>query len=266
MEQECPLDVTVERAVPGMQNMVNAIHGRVETIPNQVVQELKQDLRPELNMIISMLYENKQRMMRVEQAMVQSSQVVINGIQGCASVERRIVETTATINNTCYNSNSNSNTINASNASNVNHQSRVEVHTTTQTTNVSETLLLQRCVDYRLQPRFEKLLHILDMWTGENAFEDRPIVDGIEGANNKFGTAWRKSFTQAEKKHYSRVKTIIDGMQEYCRIQIDLGHHKSMEDASDELQAQYDVKKTVSGMAEWMKEQGLVATIARKKK
>jgi hypothetical protein len=108
---------------------------------------------------------------------------------------------------------------------------------------------------HTMKGRYQSLHLIYYEWYGLDISKDQPIVGGFKKCEELFKSSWRKHHTNAEKKHFSRLKMIIQGLQKKA---VDEG--SPMEEVVDILEETYQksCNKTISKMADWMMQQGLI--------
>jgi hypothetical protein len=114
---------------------------------------------------------------------------------------------------------------------------------------------LRKAKRHQMIKRHQSLYTIYYEWYGLESSKDQPIVGGFEKCEELFKSSWRKPHTDAEKKHFSRLKKIIQGLKEKAaREELD------MEEVVEILESTFakDCKKALSKMVDWMMTQGLI--------
>ena len=108
---------------------------------------------------------------------------------------------------------------------------------------------------HQLKKRHQSLYTIYHEWYGLEASEDQPIVGGYEKCDQLFKSSWRKKHTAAEKKHCSRMKMIILGLQTKAAMQ-----GSEMEEVVGILDAtcSKECEKSLAKMVAWMLSQKLI--------
>jgi hypothetical protein len=108
---------------------------------------------------------------------------------------------------------------------------------------------------HQMAPRYMSLETIYYEWYGLECFKDKPIVGGFERCEQVFKHKWRKDHSWGQKKHFSRLKRIIEGIQKKAAMEgIDIMA------AVTTLAPIYqgDCKKSISKMEDWMSERGFI--------
>jgi hypothetical protein len=108
---------------------------------------------------------------------------------------------------------------------------------------------------HQMIKRHQSLFTIYYEWYGLDSSKDQPIVGGFAKCEEIFKSSWRKNHTDAEKKHFSRLRKIIQGLQKKA-----VTEGSDMAEVVDILDPifQKDCKKAMSKMVDWMLQQALI--------
>ena len=108
---------------------------------------------------------------------------------------------------------------------------------------------------HNLMKRHKSLYTIYYEWYGLESSKDQPIVGGFEKCEEIFKSSWRKKHSDAEKKHFSRLKSIIKGLKKKA-----VTEGSDMEEVVGILESSFtqDCKKSLSVMVDWMMTQKLI--------
>jgi len=103
--------------------------------------------------------------------------------------------------------------------------------------------------------RHQSLYTIYYEWYGLESSKDQPIVGGFEKCEEIFKSSWRKKHSDAEKKHFSRLKSIIKGLKKKA-----VTEGSDMQEVVGILESSFtqDCKKSISVMVEWMMTKKLI--------
>ena len=104
---------------------------------------------------------------------------------------------------------------------------------------------------------YHRSLHTMwHEWFGLGDYRGKPIEGGIERAEETLKNKWRKHFSAAETKQFSRTKAVIQGIL----TKMDTENKEAVQ-AIDELEEVYiskAVNKKLSTMVETLKSMGLI--------
>jgi hypothetical protein len=109
--------------------------------------------------------------------------------------------------------------------------------------------------EHHLKVKHQAMHTIYYEWHGLEDCEGFPVEGGIAALEAAQKTKWRRHFSQSEKKHFSRLQMIMNGLE--------AASMRSSCDPFDLLDEwnvtfQQDAKKSVAKMADWVKENGFV--------
>ena len=109
---------------------------------------------------------------------------------------------------------------------------------------------------HHLQPKHQSLSTLVAEWFGVGDYEGKPGPGGIEELENRNKSKWRKHFSAAEKRSFSRTKDIIQGIK---------NRREATELSLGEIVDEWDVvyrgecKASTYHMSEWVKNNGFLA-------
>ena len=105
------------------------------------------------------------------------------------------------------------------------------------------------------RPKHMSLVTLYQEWYGLGDFDGIPIAGGIESMERKMKSRWRKHFSGAQKKSFSRTKDVIDGINR--RVQTS---NLTLEAVIDEWDVLYrgEWKCSTYKMSEWLKDNGFL--------
>jgi hypothetical protein len=108
---------------------------------------------------------------------------------------------------------------------------------------------------HQMIKRHQSLFTIYYEWYGLDSSKDQPIVGDFGKCEEIFKSSWRKNHTDAEKKHFSRLRKNIQGLQKKA-----VTEGSDMAEVVDILDPifQKDCKKAMSKMVDWMMQQALI--------
>jgi hypothetical protein len=108
---------------------------------------------------------------------------------------------------------------------------------------------------HKLMPRHCSLYTVFYEWYGLESSKDQPIVGGFKKCEQLFKSSWRKGHSPAQKKHFSRLKKIIEGLQRKAA-----NDGLAMEEVVEVLAATFSkyCKNSLSKMVDWMMTQRLI--------
>ena len=99
--------------------------------------------------------------------------------------------------------------------------------------------------------RYHSVRDIMDEWFGMGECENEPVRGGINACEERWNSKWRRHFSPAQKKHFGRIRRIVEEVQ----IIIDT-ENKTREEAMKEMEDDFErkeVKKSISNMVEYIK-------------
>jgi hypothetical protein len=106
-----------------------------------------------------------------------------------------------------------------------------------------------------MKNRHQSLFTMYYEWCGLETSKDQPIVGGFDKCEELFKSSWRKHHTDAQKKHFSRLKKIIQGLKQ--KVVRDGMPVDEVLDLMEPIYQQH-CKKAMSKMVDWMTIQGLI--------
>jgi hypothetical protein len=62
--------------------------------------------------------------------------------------------------------------------------------------------------------KWKSLDEVLDFWNGTGAYEGKPMPGGIKAMEITHKARWRKSFTPAQCKNFSRIKIVCTSLEQ----------------------------------------------------
>ena len=87
------------------------------------------------------------------------------------------------------------------------------------------------------------VMEVYDEFKGRGAYEDYPIPGGLEAVEEKTKKAWRKGFSAADQKHFSRVAMLVSAIDQ------SVVDGRGLEDVVRELEEVFEDKgKAFSGL------------------
>jgi hypothetical protein len=120
---------------------------------------------------------------------------------------------------------------------------------------LSEDALFDLAKRSKMAPRHLSLESVYFEWFGLETFKDKPIVGGLEKCEKLFQSKWRKGRTHGEKKHFSRLKRVMEGIENKARTDgVDLAE---VLDSLSEIY-QKDCKKSIALMESHMVRNGMI--------
>ncbi|KAG7372624.1 centromere DNA-binding like protein [Nitzschia inconspicua] len=76
----------------------------------------------------------------------------------------------------------------------------------------NEPSILPRGLGHKLSHSHNSVMDLYNEWYGLDQFKDVPVAGGIQAMDNRYKTAWRRSWSRAEQKIISSMKIVIDTM------------------------------------------------------
>jgi hypothetical protein len=112
-----------------------------------------------------------------------------------------------------------------------------------------------RTAEHHLKVKHQAMHTIYYEWHGLEDCEGFPVEGGIAALEASQKTKWRRHFSQSEKKHFSRLRIIMDGL-EAASMRSSCDPFDLLDDWN--VTFQEDAKKLVAKMADWVKDNGFV--------
>jgi hypothetical protein len=103
---------------------------------------------------------------------------------------------------------------------------------------------------HRLHPAHKSLFSIWNEWHGVDEFQDFPVVGGLKHLEQSTGHQWRAHFSQSEKTAFSRVKSIVLGIENYA-ISKQISGAMALVELDETFQ---DVKCQLAKMVSWLQD------------
>jgi hypothetical protein len=125
--------------------------------------------------------------------------------------------------------------------------------------------VLQQAQCY-LRPIYLSIYELYYEWYGLETYHNKPIAGGFNQLEKEQGSKWRKHFRGSEKKHISRVKAIIRGIEALKAEAVDADN--PLDAVLSRLDGLFihEMKKSISKLASWMQAQCLVKKFAARGK
>ena len=98
--------------------------------------------------------------------------------------------------------------------------------------------------------RHQTLTSVYNEWFGQGEFRGVPITSGLCGMEHKYGTKWRKHFKNRDKKHFSRMRSVMTAIQNKAKA--DGIPQTCVVDAWEETY-QCECKSSIALMDRWLK-------------
>jgi hypothetical protein len=119
----------------------------------------------------------------------------------------------------------------------------------------SEDDLFNKAKRFQLAPRHLSLESLYFEWLGIEYFKDKPIVGGLQKCEELFKSKWRKGRSHGERKHFSRLKRIMEGIATKATTDgIDLDEVvRSMSEIYDK-----ECKQSIAKMEAYMVHEGMI--------
>ncbi|KAG7362206.1 glycolytic enzyme transcriptional activator [Nitzschia inconspicua] len=113
----------------------------------------------------------------------------------------------------------------------------------------SEPSLLPRGFGHQLSHTFMSVMDLYNEWYGLERFQDVPVPGGIQAMDNAYKTEWRRSWSQAEQKYYSRVKSVITAMNKQIHE-----NGRTLSEVSEEFEEAFTkhCKKKITNLVNWI--------------
>lgn len=106
---------------------------------------------------------------------------------------------------------------------------------------------------HRLYPTHNSLLSIWNEWYGNEEFNNRPVVGGLKRLEQSFGSKWRSHFSQGERTAFSRMKSIILGIENYA-VSKGMSSGMSIAELDEIFQARDGCKSQLAQMVKWFQD------------
>ena len=110
---------------------------------------------------------------------------------------------------------------------------------------------------YRLNPLHKSLSSLWSEWHGHGDFLNRPVVGGVKQLEQSEGHKWRSHFSQGEKTSFSRIKSIILGIENYAASK-GVSAEMAVPELDEIFQAPDGVKSHLSEMVSWFQDRGFI--------
>lgn len=112
--------------------------------------------------------------------------------------------------------------------------------------------------NHRPSPMHASLTSIWDEWHGRGLFQDRPVVGGLKELEQLKGGSWRTHFVASEKTAFSRMKAIIEGIENYSRS-VGLSVEMTLPELDAVFQATDGVKCQCAKMVTWFQNKDMIS-------
>jgi hypothetical protein len=107
---------------------------------------------------------------------------------------------------------------------------------------------------HRLCPLHKSLASLWNEWHGNDEFEGIPVVGGLKHLEESMGHQWRAHFSQSEKTAFSRMKSIVLGIDNYA-----VSRQISSATAVDELDETFrEFKCQLAKMVSWLQDRDYI--------
>ena len=122
--------------------------------------------------------------------------------------------------------------------------------------------LLERVKNHKIQTRKPRTVReIYTEYYGLDDFKSLPVEGGIDSLEKMFKAKWRKSFTSADQKHFSRMQQLV------VAIDRKIEDGRTKEELFREIDKRFeDVKWSFSGLITALQEDGFIERKGRRKR